>query len=111
MRTQDCGGARRGDGLIQRRFHRGGLVCSRNHADHGFAVHQRGICQCDGLGGHGSKVRKAAIVDLLPAALVVELHHSDGPLISEIGRGRIAERDVTVFPDSHAGQINGGLRE
>lgn len=111
MRAQDGGGAGGGDGVIQCRSDGSGLVRSRNHADHRFCGHQRGIGQRDSLGGHRAKIREASVVDLLLPAPVVELHDFDRALVVELGGGRIAEGDVGVFSDSHAGEIYGGFRE
>jgi hypothetical protein len=51
------------------------------------------------------KLSKAAIVNLLKAAPIIERHNLDGLRIVEVGDMRIVESDVSVLADANAGDI------
>ncbi len=109
MSPQDAGRASGGDGAGEGLLDGICFELSGDSNDEVFSRHQGGAGEAESVGGDGVEVRKAAVVDLLLAAGLVELDHLDGVWIIEVGDGRVIESDMSIFTNAHADKIDGAF--
>ena len=61
--------------------------------------------------GHGRRIREVAFARLLSSAGFIQNYLSNKQRITEISDGRIIERNMAVFAESHESQINRHCRQ
>ena len=96
---------------VQRCFDCGGLARSRHRADDRPGAAQRGNRERQRAARDVVEGREATIINLLPAAGLVEFHDFHQLRILEISHRRIVEREVPVLADAEADEVRRRRRE
>lgn len=86
------------------------FACAGDDDDEGFRGEEGGDGEGDGCFGNGIQVWETAVVDLLLAASVIQVHDPDSCGIVEIG-GWVIESEVPVLSDPGAGDMDGTFGE